>query len=111
MPSRPQGGDTFVAVPIDERLEKRAQEYIRSKALWQREEGARALRYFKSKENTARVKALLNDPAWEVVRRATENRGIEVRLYSVRQAAYETLKYWGLKANKPIIRAEIQIAR
>jgi hypothetical protein len=99
------GGYVTVTVPVDERLEKRAHEYVRSPIYGQREEAARALRYFKSDENVARLKTLLNDPGWDL-RRAEDNKGVEVRIYGIREKAYETLKYWGVSAQKPTTREE-----
>ena len=58
-PEKP--GELRVTVPADERLEKRALDEIRSPDERRREEGVRALRYFKSAENIARMKALLGD--------------------------------------------------
>ncbi len=98
---------TTLLVPVDERLEQRAHESIRSKDYSKREEGARALRYFKSDENIARVKALLDDPGWAYLWRAEENDGVEVRIHGVRREAYETLKYWGVNVERPTIRVEI----
>lgn len=101
-------GTTFVDVPVDERLEKRALEYLGSKFGQQREEGARAMRSFKLEENVARLKLLLSDPEWSIKQRAADNRGIEVREYFVREAAYKTLQYWGVNVDKPILREEIR---
>ena len=98
----------FLTVPVDDRLQKRAHDYIRSESYQQRCEGAEALRYFKSQENIARVKPLLADPGWGYLRRAEENQGIEVRMYGVREEAYQTLKYWGVNAEKPMIRERIE---
>jgi hypothetical protein len=105
------GGYVTLTVPVDERLEKRAHEYVRSKNYGQREEAAWALRYFKSDENVALVKALLNDPGWAYGQRAEESKGVEVRIYGVREKAYQTLKYWGVRAEKPMTREEIWRAR
>jgi len=102
------GGHLVLRVPVDERLEKRAHDYIRSESYPKREEGVRALRYFKSDANTARVKMLLNDPGWAYVYRAQENKGGEVRIYGVRQEAYRTLKSWGSDVEKPTIREEFR---
>ena len=102
------GGCLVLSVPADERLERRAQDYIRSQSYMRREEGARALRYFKSPENVARVQGLLNDPGWAYLRHASENRGTEVRIYGVRREAYRTLKSWGVNAEKPKIREEVR---
>lgn len=101
------GGYIRVAVPVDDRLEKLAIEYVRTKNSEQRQEGAALLRYFKSDENVARAKALLDDPNWGYSQRAEENRGVEVRSYGVREMAYSTLNYWGVKVEKPITREEV----
>jgi hypothetical protein len=87
-------------------LEKWAHEFIRIDDYMRRGEAARALRYFKSDDNIARVKSLLDDPKWVYARRAEENEGLEVRLYPVRQDAYVTLQYWGVAAEEPKIREE-----
>jgi hypothetical protein len=99
---------TFVDVPVDERLEKRALEYLGSKFGQQREEGARAMCSFKSDKNVAQLKLLLSDPEWSIKQRAADNRGIEVREYFVREAAYKTLQYWGVNVDKPILREEVR---
>ena len=102
------GGYLSLSVPVDERLEKRARDYCRSESYRRREEGVRALRYFKSDENIARVKRLLNDPGWAYLYHAQENKGIEVRIYGVRQEAYRTLRVWGIDVEMPVIREEVQ---
>jgi hypothetical protein len=102
------GGHLVLKVPVDERLEKVAHASIRSKDYRQRQEGVRALRFFRSNKNAAQATALLADPEWSRLYRAEDNMGLEVRIYGVRQAAYETLQYWGIKAEKPLIREEIQ---
>jgi hypothetical protein len=94
-------------VPVDEQLEKRAVEYLRSENYLEREQAVRALRYFKSDENISQVEAMLNDPGWAYLHHPQENNGIEVRLYGVRDAAYKTLKSWGMDVDKPMIREEI----
>jgi hypothetical protein len=101
------GGYVTLAVPVDERLEKRALEATRSDNPSRREEAARALRYFKSEANVARVRALLTDPAWSVAGRAEDKKGVESRFFRVREAAFDTLKYWGVKVDKPQTREEL----
>jgi hypothetical protein len=101
-------GYLVLTVPVDEELQNRALEYIRSESYMSRYEGVRALRYFKSDENLARVKALLNDPGWAYLRHAEENDGIEVRIYGVRQEAYRTLKCWEIDVQEPLIREEVR---
>jgi hypothetical protein len=102
------GGHLVLSVPVDERLEERAHDYIRSESYQRRGEGVRALRYFKSDGNIARAKKLLNDPGWAYLYHAPENKGIEVRIYGVRHEAYRTLKSWGVGVEKPTIREEVR---
>jgi hypothetical protein len=71
-------------------------------------EGARALRYFHSDENIARAKALLEDVGYSVLRQAEHNDGVEVRVFGVRGAAYETLKYWGIDVEKPVMKQAVR---
>jgi hypothetical protein len=100
------GGYLTLDVPVDERLEKRALECIRSAKYTEREVGARALRCFKSEENIGRVKLLLTDPGRAYLKHAEENMGVEVRFYGVRAAAYQTLRYWGVRVDEPVTREE-----
>jgi Leucine Rich repeat len=105
-PEKP--GELRVTVPADERLERRALEEIRSKDERRREEGVRALRYFKSEENIARMKALLNDPSFGYLTDpASHNRGVEVHRHDIRRAAYEALKCWGVQVPMPVIDEKI----
>lgn len=104
----PTGGSLFLNVPVDKRLEERALDAIGSESYGRREEGIRILRYFKSDGNIARARTLLNDPGWAYQFHAQENKGIEVRIYGVRQEAYRTLKSWGVQVKEPTIREEIR---
>ncbi|MFN3151345.1 hypothetical protein [Bremerella sp.] len=94
-------------VPVNAQLERQAIDYLRSANYLERHQAVRALRYFRSKENIARVKELLNDPGWAYLRHPQQNNGIEVRRYGVREEAYQTLKYWGVEVAKPMIEEEI----
>jgi hypothetical protein len=95
-------------VPVDETLERMARKYLLSEDYLQRCEGARALQHFRSDENIARMKELLRVPGTSIVWHAEQNEGVEVRVYGVRTAAYETLKYWGIEFEKPVLREEIR---
>lgn len=97
-----------LSVPVDERLEKWAQDGILSANYSTRAESARALWYFKSDENVARVKTLLNDPGFGHYMVASQNNGVDVRHYVVREAAFGTLKSWGVNVEKPVIREEVR---
>ena len=125
-----------VVVPVDHRLEKAAREWIQSpdEVLKQlvalrpkteddlrfseaemkyeehhlRWEGVKALRYFKSDENAAILKSLLNDPAfWHEPIEQDKDSSAEDRVYFVRQEAYETLQKWGIRVHKPVIRERL----
>jgi hypothetical protein len=100
------GGHLRLTVPVDRQLEKRVQDYVRSEDPQRRTEGARALVYFKSDENIALVKPLLNDPAITYLRPADGDQPGE-RVYGVRYAAYETLKSWGIDVKQPLFRQAV----
>jgi Leucine Rich repeat len=101
-PEKP--GELRVTVPADERLERRALDELRSPDFRRREEGVRALRYFKSDENIARMKALLGDTLFAYLTDpASHNRGHEIHRYDIRRAAYEALKCWGVHVPMPVI--------
>lgn len=97
----------FLRVPVDERLEKKACEYLDSDDYSRRYDGVEALRYFKSDENIVRLKAALKDPGWNYLHEAEHNRGVEVRDYGVRRVAYRILKSWGIETQKPAFSEEI----
>lgn len=94
-------------VPVNTQLEKRAIEFTSSENYLEREQAARALRYFKSDDNIARLKSLLSDPGWAYFRHPENNNGIEVRHYGIRKEVYQTLKSWGVEVEKPVIREEV----
>lgn len=98
----------IATVPVDEALENVARKYVLSDDLQTRRDGVEWLRYFRSEENVARAKELLSDSGTSVLHDAEHNKGVEVRIYLVRQAAYETLAYWGFEVEKPLIREEIR---
>jgi hypothetical protein len=100
------GGHLRLSVLVDQKLEKRAQKYIGSDSYMQRHEGVRAIRYFKSDQNIARVKPLLGDPAY--ANQAGENDGVEMRWYGVRDEAYRTLRAWGVEVEKPVIQENVR---
>jgi hypothetical protein len=102
-----RGGSTTVEVPVDESLEKKAVQYLGSKERWRRTEGAAALKYFKSEQTIARLKELLSD-AEPLILSAESNFGVEVRFYTVRKAAFETLKYWGIAVKEPVVEEKIK---
>jgi hypothetical protein len=105
--SHGKGVSLILEVPVDEHLEEWALRSILSRSGLERDEGARALRFFRSEANVARVRSLLADPTWAHGMRAEDNMGQELRVYLVREAAYRTLTYWGVKADEPVTREEL----
>jgi len=97
------GGHLTLSVPVDQHLEKRAQDYVRSKSPGRREEGARALAYFKSDENLTLVKPLLNDQG---ITYDGDKDG--ERIYGARYSAYRTLKAWGIDVAQPVYREPVR---
>ncbi len=95
------GGYLRLSVPVDQYLEKRAQDYIRSDDPQRRSEGAKALVYFKSDKNLALITPLLDDPHFDLYPAAIAGRAGE-RYYAVRHAAFQTLKEWGIDVQKPV---------
>jgi hypothetical protein len=88
--------ELLLEVPVDERLETRLQVYVRSDKTSQRIEGARGLRFFKTETNLRLVKSLLDDPDFKFVATNSTN-DLILKSYPVRDAAAETLRYWGIK--------------
>jgi len=83
------GGHLVLSVPVDKQLEKRAIRYIRSKSNARRWEGLRALRYFKSDKNIARIKTLLDD---------AKSSGVGLNVGGEPQ---QILKCWGVEVENP----------
>lgn len=102
------GGHLRLLVPVNDELLKRAERALDSDSYSEREEGARALRYFKSDASIAKLKTLLNDPGWAYLTHPQQNNGVGTRIYGVRQAAYEALTIWGEEVERPVIREEFQ---
>jgi hypothetical protein len=96
----------YTNVPVDAELERWAQSVLHGKTKGFRAEAVSALRYFKSKENIRLLTPLLNDPQWGYVKSAEENMGVEVRVYSVRHAAYQVLKSWGVDVVEPVVQEQ-----
>jgi len=132
-----RGAYVYLTVPADRRLETEARRWIESpddsmpktdepaatsvddssrlcNAWWPmttkalRAEGIKALRHFKSDENVALMKSLLDDPAsyrhtveegeWTAIRR---------REYFLRQEAFTTLKQWSVEVAQPVLAEEL----
>lgn len=101
------GGHLRLAVPADHHLETRARADLRSDIAGRRAEGVRALVYFRTEENIALVRPLLNDPAVTYFQAPFEGTPGE-RIYGVRLSAYETLKAWRVEVPPPVTREAVR---
>lgn len=100
------GGFLLLTVPVDQELEKRARDYVRSENAHRRTEGARALAYFKSDDNLAIVRPLLTDRGVTYEQPALRGEAGE-RIYGVRYAAYQTMKAWRIEVEQPVYREPV----
>jgi hypothetical protein len=64
-------------------------------------EGVRALRHFPSEKNTLLLKSLLDDPTFSF---QVSPEGTKEKVYDLREAAYESLRSWGIVVGKPVLR-------
>ena len=94
------GDLVYVTVPADERLEKKAFALVKSNSPTDRMKGLEAIRFFKSKENISKVRALLNDPRREEVNRPNQK---TTYVYRVRKGGWNTLRTWGIEIEMPVI--------
>jgi len=101
-----------LSVPVDSRVEKRAQEAIRQKdkpnGHYRAYEAIAALAHFKSPENTKLLEGFLADPAWTYS--GTDpgsNLGHGKRNYYVREEAHEALKDWGVDVKAPVFEEDV----
>ncbi len=102
------GGVAFLTVPVDQHLEKRARELLSSDDACQRAEAAKHLFYFKSEKNLQLLKPLLKDPHFHIVHE-NDRTVPDERFYSVRQAAFRTLREWGVNVEPPLLREPIDV--
>lgn len=120
------GDANLLVVPVDHRLEVAARRWIESPedvpkrlgvvmagddrnlryyADLLRLEGVRALRRFKSDQNSAILKRLLDDGAfWHHTIEKGERAGVTEKVYYVRKEAFETLQGWGVKVREPVLK-------
>jgi hypothetical protein len=100
-----RSGDVNVLyVPVNDRLEQLALDWVRSKEDWLRQAGVRALGPFKSEANAAVLRGMMDDPAWWV----EEKDNLKERVYYIREAAYKTLREWELPVTRPVLREPLK---
>ncbi len=106
LPNR--GNLDTLTVPIDARLEEAARQWVLSKEMDFREEGAIALLYFQSKANADLLKGLLDDPGFITLVKDKGGRAVDdTRIYRVRENAWQVLQAWGIDVPRPVIREPI----
>jgi hypothetical protein len=90
----------YVWVPADQRLQEWGERWATAKSADFRALAPMALLPFKSEKNIAILKRLLSDDShWDL----TNARGYGVRRYLAREPAYQVLKEWGIKVEKPAV--------
>ena len=99
---RQTGMGTFLEVPVDRELERRALSSYRSSHGLSHEEVANVLGYFNSTENIAILKSLLTDPSYARLALPDERIGHEHHVYPVRRAAYASLNSLGVHVSEPV---------
>lgn len=97
-----------LAVPVDGRLEKWAQDNLNSDDIHTASRAVQALGLFKSRENAKRLEGQLESKLYDAVSSGEEN-GYEVRRYRIRQQAYEILAAWGTAAVKPVMEEKVPL--
>lgn len=100
----------YLVVPVDEELEPFGRNWCRSAWPFERKEGIKILRRFKSERNIQILKSLLNDHYSDLATRYRLVIGLHVlavphrhRVYAVRRLAYETLRDLGVPVEKPVL--------
>ena len=83
-------------VPVDENLERWALNAVQSPYVWERADGAAALRNFPSDDHIALLKTLLEDEGL--------NAFPDGPIYLVRQQAYRALSLIGVRVPEPVVR-------
>jgi hypothetical protein len=94
------GHTLTVDMPVDDQLEGRAMEWVRSEDYGLRTDAVRVLGRYRSARNTALLKDLLDDPAYATCPKTQDSP--EKRVYGVRAAAFEVLKAWGVEVQPPL---------
>jgi hypothetical protein len=89
----------------DDASRKRSANELRFSRDLLRADAVKALRHFKSDENIALLKTLLNDPATIGGTQFDGEKQIDLgREYYIRKAAYEALRDWGVQVAEPVLR-------
>jgi hypothetical protein len=89
---------SYLAVPVDSRLEAVARRWAEARDAYARVRAAQALSHFRSPENAEILKGLLTDTAMPYSAGSGKwTRGV----YAVREEAYTTLASWGVDVGMP----------
>lgn len=105
----PGGSLMRLAAPVDDRLEYRAKQWLRSEDKQFRREGVGALVFFRSEANADLLRGLFNDPgAWIHAHEKDGRIARKERVYEVREEAHAMLEAWGFEAPLPVIREPLR---
>jgi HEAT repeat protein len=109
------GAGVVLVVPVDEKLEALGRKRCQSASPFDRQEGAKILRHFKSDKNVEILKGLLADArsSEETLHRTAPGMiylqlVYRKKIYYVRQAAYDALQELGVKVDKPILEEQLE---
>ena len=97
-------------VPADAKLEAWARGRLKAKGLHDMTEGLLALGLFKSKQNAALMKPLLQSPLYTISGDYDVEPGTEARSYDIRRLAYRFLSEWGVKVEEPVTRVRVDLS-
>jgi hypothetical protein len=97
----PRSDFVFVDVPVDERLERRARDELKSEEPLRRRNAAEALRHFPGQATIDLLEPLLEDGGWEDQYRDRDNTFLHSQFNNVRRAAFATLRSLGAKVEEP----------
>lgn len=97
-----------LSLPVDRDLEILARAMAASTDYSLQVDGLTALRFFKSDQNIAVAKRALQNQQWAFLEHPADNDGVEVRFYGVRQAAFQTLEYWGVPVERPQMQTQVK---
>ena len=98
----------WLTVPVDERLEAQGVKWCQSTTPRERREGARILSHFKSEQNIALLKSLLNDPSTRTDEQSQSVAGkselvYRKKVFFVRQVAFDALTGMGVFIQPPVL--------
>jgi len=98
-----EGSGCWLTVPVDESLYKLAMQWASSTNDARRIHAARMLGHFHTDESIVALKTFLKDNAHSSGGGVKSGRYVVERVYEARWAAWEALKRWDIKVERPVI--------